>query len=147
MENPEDPSLPALAVELRVLASRLRRKLRAEGGSIGEFTPSQIEVLRRLDSEGPATVAALARAADMRPQSMGAIVATLEAAGLIAGTPDPADGRRTLFDLTEACRERVARNRAGREDWLLRTLRAEFSAEEQRQLATGVALLQRLVES
>jgi DNA-binding MarR family transcriptional regulator len=134
----------ALAAELRVLAGQLRRRLR-EQASLGDFTDSQIAVLRRLDSDGPATVTALARAEGMRPQSMGANVAALEAAGLISGTPDPNDGRQTILSLTAACRQKVKAGRTAREDWLFRAIRTNLAPAEQADLARAVELLKRLV--
>ncbi|HEY4067443.1 MAG TPA: MarR family transcriptional regulator [Burkholderiaceae bacterium] len=136
----------AAAGELRVLLGRFRRRLRAEG-TVGSFSASQREVLSRLDREGPATVTALARGEGMRPQSMGAIVAALEAAGLVSGAPDPNDGRQTILTLTPACRQLIRSSRAAREDWLFRAIRSELSAKEQKELATGVALLKRLVDA
>jgi DNA-binding MarR family transcriptional regulator len=136
----------ALAAELRVLISQLKRRLR-EQSSLGDLTESQIAVLRRLDSDGPATVTALARAESMRPQSMGANVAALEAAGLISGTPDPNDGRQTILSLTAACRQKVKAGRMAREDWLFRAIQTNLAPAEQEELARAVELLRRLAES
>ena len=134
----------ALAVELRVLIGQLKRRLR-EQASLGDLTESQIAALRRLDSDGPATVTALARAEGMRPQSMGANVAVLESAGLISGTPDPNDGRQTIWSLTAACRQKVKASRAAREDWLSRAIQTNLAPGEQQELARAVELLKRLV--
>jgi DNA-binding MarR family transcriptional regulator len=144
----EDPLAARLAGELRVLSGKLKRRLR-EQNQVGEggLTWSHVAVLGRLEREGPATVTALARALVMRPQSMGALVAALETAGLVRRTPDPGDGRQTLLAITEACRERVAAWRAAREDWLCRAIQAQLSAAEQRQLAGALALIKRIVES
>ena len=79
-----------LAGELRVLIGKLKRRLR-EQANPGDFTWSQKSVVIRLEREGPATVTTLARAEGVRPQSMGATVAVLEAAGLVRGSPDPRD--------------------------------------------------------
>jgi DNA-binding MarR family transcriptional regulator len=136
----------ALAVELHVLAGKLKRRLR-EQGNPGDLTPSQTSVLRHLEREGPATVTQLARAEGVRPQSLGATVAVLEAAGLISGKPDPEDGRQTILSLTPACRKMIGAGRAAREDWLFRTIRSKFTAAEQDELAKGVQLLKRLVET
>ena len=76
---------------------------------------------------------------------MGAVIAVLEAAGLIAGAPDPADGRQTLLSLTDNCRSRLAQGRAARQDWLTRTLEARLTATELDQLAAALPLLQRVV--
>jgi DNA-binding MarR family transcriptional regulator len=101
-------------------------------------------VLRQLEDNGPATTSALARIEGMRSQSMGTIVAALEEAGLVAGTPDPADGRQTLLSLTDHCREWIAQGRAARQDWLSRTIDARLSPDERAQLAQALPLLHRL---
>lgn len=134
-----------VARELRVLIGKLRRRLREEA-SAGDFTPSQAAVLLRLESDGPATVTELARAEGVRPQSMGATVAVLEAAGLLTGTPDPVDGRQTVLSLSAAALKTFKAGRAAREDWLFRTIRSKFNPREQKSLATGVELLKRLIE-
>lgn len=139
-----DPAT-TLAVELHDLVGKLRRRLR-EQATVGDLPPSQVSVLRRLERHGPATVSALARAAGMRSQSMGATVAALQSAGLVTGAPDPEDGRQTLLSLTPSCRKWLKDNRAVRQDWLLRTIQAELSPREQQQLAHALTLLQRLVE-
>lgn len=146
--QPDDPGATrasALARELRILIGQLKRRLREEAQA-GDLTLSQISVLGRLEREGAATVTALAKAEGMRPQSMGATVAVLEAAGLVQGTPDPSDRRQTILSLTAACRDMIEAGRAARQDWLFRTIRSKLSAAEQEELATGIALLKRLVD-
>ncbi|CAG9266960.1 DNA-binding transcriptional regulator, MarR family [Paraburkholderia unamae] len=133
-----------LAGDLRALVAQLRRRFR-EQAILGEFTPSQIAVLLRLEREGPATVSSLARAEGMRPQSMGTLIAPLEAAGHISGAADPSDGRQTLWSLTQAFRDWLKEGRAARQDWLSRTIEARLTGAEQQQLAAAVELLKRLV--
>jgi DNA-binding MarR family transcriptional regulator len=133
-----------LAQDLRALLGKLKRRLR-EQAHVGDLTPSQASVLLRLEKDGPATASSLARVEGMRPQSMGAVVAVLESAGLVRGAPDPTDGRQTLLSLTDACRKRVEEGRAARQDWLTRTLQARLSPQEQDKLAQAVELLERLV--
>lgn len=142
----ESAQTSALAAELRIVAGALSRRLR-EQGDVGDLTSAQKSVLLRLERDGPTTGSALARAEAMRPQSMGAIIATLEAAGYVAGTPDPADGRQTIVSLTDQFRDWVSAARAARQDWLLRTLQARLTAQEQRQLAGAVELLKRLLDT
>jgi DNA-binding MarR family transcriptional regulator len=135
----------ALAGELRALIGKVKRRLR-EQSDLGDLTGSQLSALARLEREGSGTVSSLARAEGMRPQSMGAIVAALEAAGLVQGRPDPNDGRQTILSLTEACRERVTKKRAARQDWLVRAIAARLSSQEQATVAAAIALLNRLVD-
>jgi DNA-binding MarR family transcriptional regulator len=135
----------ALAGDLRVVIGQLRRRLR-EQASFGDLTWSQTSVLSRLDREGPATVTSLARAEGMRPQSMGATVSALQAAGLVSGSPDPKDGRQTILSLTPTCQEWIKAGRAAKEDWLFRAIQSKLSPEEQEELASAVELLKRLAE-
>jgi DNA-binding MarR family transcriptional regulator len=136
----------ALAADLRAVMGKLKRRLR-EQARLGDLTESQISTLSRLEREGSATVTALAQAEGMRPQSMGAIVAALEAAGLVTRALDPNDGRQTLLSLTDACRERIKAARAAREDWLLRAIQKNIAPAEHEQLEGAVELLKRLVET
>lgn len=133
------------AAELRVLIGKLKRRLRERMTTEG-LTLSQLSVLSHLDREGPATVSELARVENVRPQSMGATVAGMQAAGLLHGEPDPGDGRRTLLSLTPLAREKIRSTRAAREDWLFHVIRERYSASEQDTLARGIALLKRLVD-
>ena len=135
----------ALARELRVLISQLRRTLR-EQTHLGDYTWSQAAVLIRLERDGPATVSALARAEGVRQQSMGTTVAALEAAGLVKGSPDPTDGRQTILSLTDTCREIVKTNRAAKDDWLFRAIETKLSSAEQEKLAVALELLKRLAD-
>lgn len=134
----------ALASDLRATLSSLKRRLR-ERGSVGDLTPSQTDVLRRLDRDGPATASGLARASGMRPQSMSAIVASLEAEGLVAGAPDPDDRRQTVISLTALCRDRLAKGRAAHQDWLIRRI-DRLTAGERAQLIAATAILRRMSE-
>ena len=136
----------ALAADIRVGFGKLKRRLREEGGS-AEVTPSQASALAQLEKLGPSTVTELATAEGVRPQSMGATIASLEATGFIVGTPDPADGRRTILSLSPAAVEKFSANRTAREGWLFQAIQQNLDAQEQRDLARGFAVLAKLVES
>ncbi|MEN3287588.1 MAG: hypothetical protein V7634_1888 [Bradyrhizobium sp.] len=144
--SPElDPPASVLAAELRALAGKLKRRLR-EQADAGDLTPSQVSVLLRLEKDGPATASNLARAEAMRPQSMGPVIASLEAMGLIRGAPDPNDGRQTILALTDECRQWIAKGRAARQDSLSRRIEQLLSPQERSELARAVTLLTRLVD-
>ncbi len=134
-----------LARSIRTLAGKLKRRMREQGGG-NDLPPSQIAVLVRLDRDGPSTVTALAKAENVRSQSMGATVAALEAAGLVAGAPHPTDGRQTVLSLTPACRRWIDDGRAARQDWLFHTLSERLSPDEQRRLADALVLFDRLLD-
>jgi DNA-binding MarR family transcriptional regulator len=135
----------ALAVELRAILGKLKRKLREQGGG-SDLTPSQVSVLLRLEKGGSAAVSSLARVEGMRPQSMSAIVTSLQEAGLVRGAPDPQDGRQTLMSISRECQKLLKEGRAARQDWLTTKIQKKLSAHEQEKLAASVDLLTRLVE-
>jgi DNA-binding MarR family transcriptional regulator len=139
------PFASALAHDLRANFRALKRRFR-EQAPAGELTPAQIAVVNRLEG-GPSTASALARAEGMRPQSMGPIIAALDSAGVIQGTPDPSDGRQTLLSLTDLYREQLNARREARQDWLEGIIATRLSPEEQQVLAQANALLRRIVES
>ncbi|SFN15324.1 MarR family winged helix-turn-helix transcriptional regulator [Variovorax sp. OV329] len=145
IEDPASDTTHALAVELRMLAAQLRRRLRQEA-SAADWTESQRAVLLRLERQEAATVTELAVAEGVRSQSMGATVASLIEAGYLKGAPDPADGRRTLLSLTPQSRKVFRQVRAAREDWLQRAITTRYSPAEQKQLAHAVQLLGRLLD-
>ena len=139
-----DAHISTMATELRVLVGQLKRRFR-EKVNLGDLTSSQLAVLRRLDSDGPATVTTLARAEGMRPQSMGANIAALESAGLVSGAPDPNDGRQTILSLTAACKEKVKVGRIAYDDWLIEAIEKTLSSAEQHELSRAIELLKRLL--
>ena len=138
-------SAAAAARDLRVVFSRLRRRLRdvAVGG---DLTPSQTAVLTRLWKEGASSASVLAGAERVRPQSMATIVAALDRRGLIERTPDPEDGRRQVVSLTEVGRERAESDRQVREEWLARAMQERYSERERRVILDALSLLERLTE-
>jgi len=138
------PDLDATAAALRVVAHRLDRRLRAESG-LQEFNLAQTVVLRRLRDAGPLTTSELARLEGVRPQSMGATVAELIAAGLVDRKPDPNDRRASLLSLSERAEGLAHVARGAKQNWLARTIGDRLDAEEQRRLVDAIGLLERLL--
>ena len=145
-QGSSDARVSALAADLRTSIGQLRRRLR-EQAQRGDLSGSQRAVIGLLAQDGSATVTTLARAERMRPQSMGATIATLETAGLLRGAPDPSDGRQTILSLTDVGRAWIAADRAAREDWLSRAIESSLSPKEQGELARALALIRRLVDT
>ncbi|HEY3483319.1 MAG TPA: MarR family transcriptional regulator [Streptomyces sp.] len=138
-----DAGTARLGADLRACLGPLVRRLRQVRPD-GELTLSQTSALVRLDREGPATSAELAAREGIRPQSMGAIVAVLRERGLVAGAPDPADGRRIVVSLTPAGLEGLLGARRERARRLTHAIAEELTAAEQEQLAAAIPLLERI---
>jgi DNA-binding MarR family transcriptional regulator len=130
---------------MRTVFRKLKLRYREHGGG-NDLTPSQTSVVLRLEKDGSATVSSLARAEQMRPQSMSAVVAPLVESGLVKGAPDPGDGRQTLMSLTPKCLKLLQQGRAARQDWLTTRISQKFTVQEQEKLQAALALLTRLVD-
>ncbi|MFB7306070.1 MarR family winged helix-turn-helix transcriptional regulator [Streptomyces sp. NPDC056192] len=140
-----EPSAEQVATQLASVVSRLLRRLRTTS-SDSLLTPTQRSVLARLDQEGPATTAALARAEYVRPQSMRLTLGALESQRLVERAPDPADGRKSVMSITVVGRTTLAAVRAAKHNWLAEAIAAELDGAERRTVAEATALLDRLVE-
>ena len=144
-DKPQNAIAAIIAQDLRSVVAKLKRRLRDQA-DVGDLTPTQASVLIRLEKDGPMTTSSLARVESMRPQSMGTVIAALEAAGFVKGAADPNDGRQTILSITESCRKWIEEGRAARQDWLSRTIETRLSGEEQDHLLSAVKLLQRLAD-
>ncbi len=122
----------------------LRRRVRAAVAS-RDLSWTQTTVLARLDKDGPATTADLARAERMKPQSMGSTVAALDRLGLVARKPHPTDGRQLIVALT--AKGAALRKKASDEKrtWLVQAV-ARLSREERKTLFAAGEIIKRLVE-
>jgi DNA-binding MarR family transcriptional regulator len=132
-----------LALALGLLVRRLRSAAPSESH---ELSWTQKAVMVRLDTEGPATTADLARAEGMKPQSMGTTIATLEEMGMVEREPHPTDGRQMNIALTEKGARMRKETRIAKQTWLAEAI-AKLDAAEQKSLPAVTALIKRLGES
>ena len=139
----QEDAAAELALALGLLMRRVRSATPAESH---ELSWTQKAVMVRLDGEGPATIAELARAEGVKPQSMGATVAALEEMGIVERKPHPTDGRQMNIALTTKG-ARVRRDaRIAKQTWLAQSI-AKLDATEQKKLPALTALIKRLGES
>lgn len=135
-------AIESLAAELALAAGQLARRLRTPGQP-GGLSLSQLAVLARLEPRDGITAAELARAEAMKPQSMGAILAALEAQDLVRRRPDPRDGRRILFALTAKGAAIRTERSAAKRQWLTSAL-ARLDVRDLQTLGAAVPLLKQL---
>ncbi|MFX0575284.1 MarR family winged helix-turn-helix transcriptional regulator [Nocardia nepalensis] len=134
-----------IAEELQSVVGALVRRMRAVSPG-RELSLSQVSVLKRLDREGPATVADLARADKLRHQSMAATVATLVDRGLLRRTTDSFDLRRKLLTLTEGGRALLTERRMTGQEHLAELIGDRLNAAERERVAASLVLLRRLLD-
>ncbi|MBE1160922.1 MarR family winged helix-turn-helix transcriptional regulator [Dyella acidiphila] len=147
MPRPAQPhaALESAVSDLTVAVGQLLRRLRSQTDP-SDLNLSQHAVLSRLDQQGAMTTAELARAESMKPQSMGAILASLEQEGMVARQPHPTDGRQILFALTAGGTEVRRQRGLAKRAWLLAAM-GTLEPEELQTVIAAIPLIKRLGES
>jgi DNA-binding MarR family transcriptional regulator len=122
----------------------LVRRVRAAAAA-HELSWTEAAVMGRLDRDGPATTADLARAESVKPQSMGATIAALEEMGLVERKPHRTDGRQ--MNIVVTAKGAAVRKSAtdAKTTWLAQAL-AQLDEQERQTLLAAGAIIKRLVE-
>jgi DNA-binding MarR family transcriptional regulator len=131
------------AMALGLLVRRIRADTAPE---MQEFSWTQQAVLRRLEKDGPATAADLARAERVKPQSMGTALGLLEKMGLVERKAHPTDGRQINIKLTARGITLRRNTKEARNAWLSRAI-AELDRQEQITVFKAGELFKRMAET
>jgi DNA-binding MarR family transcriptional regulator len=142
--SPVDP--PALRLAMAIARVRARLREIDRSGSMG-LTLSQLGIVNRLRRDGPATAASLAAAEHVSQQAIAQILTTLKRAGLVEATPDPADGRKCLLEVTETGHALIGSILASRNAWLVRAVEQTIGPDERDALDGAIDLLERLADA
>ncbi|MBF9070685.1 MarR family winged helix-turn-helix transcriptional regulator [Streptacidiphilus fuscans] len=105
------------------------------------LAPGEFLVLQDLFLNGRSAVGDVAKRTGLAQSRVSTSVRSFVERGWAVTSADPADGRKTLVDLTAEVRTAGAKRREGRAD---RTLTSALSAAEPEERATLVAALARL---
>jgi DNA-binding MarR family transcriptional regulator len=131
--------------ELAHAVGQLVRRVRA-AGTPQDLSWAETAVMARLDKNGPATTADLARAEGVRPQSMGATVAALEDMGIVERKAHPTDGRQVNIVLSARGAAIRKSSKDAKLTWLARAI-AGLDDEEKETLFAAVEIIKRLAQS
>ena len=136
--------MAAIADELQLVMGALVRQMRSVSPA-HNISLSQVSVLKRLDREGPHTVADLARLDMITHQSVTTSVDALADRGFVRRVPDPGDRRRKLVSITaDGLRLLTERREAGAEN-LAAAIASRLTGAERAHLARAIPLMQRLL--
>jgi DNA-binding MarR family transcriptional regulator len=137
-------TLESAVADLTQALGLLVRRVRAAAAS-HELSLTESSVLGRLDRDGPATTADLARAEGMKPQSMGTTIAALEERGFVVRRAHPTDGRQVNIELTAkgtAMRKGIG---DAKRTWLAQAMSGLDEDERETLFAAG-RIMRRLVD-
>lgn len=132
-----------LAGRLRLVVTRLNRRLRQQGESgLGASTHSALATIAR---RGPLSLGELAALEGVKPPSITTTVSGLQAQGLVTRVVDSADRRVSRVAVTARGRLRLLRSRTRKTAYLA----ARLEALDERQLQVleeAAAILERALE-
>jgi DNA-binding MarR family transcriptional regulator len=138
----ESLSHAAAAARLRVAVARLARQLRQN--SPGGLTLSQWSALATVEEGQSLRIGDLADREGVSAPTATRLVASLEEAGLLARTTDPADRRTAYVALTDAGREKLEWTRGVRNASLAQRL-AAMPDDDVRRLIELLPLLESIL--
>jgi DNA-binding MarR family transcriptional regulator len=95
------PQTAATGEQVLVALWRVIRRLKSSAANLAG-DPAALHVVHMVKEHGPLRLTALAEAATLDASTVSRHVQHLEAAGHLARTPDPADRRATLIELTDS---------------------------------------------
>lgn len=141
MATLDERVVTALTSVMRSLQRPLFRHI-AEAG----LTPTQFAVLETLLHKGPRTVNQIIDDVLSSSGNIAVVIDNLQAAGLLTKTPNPADGRSRLVQLTAEGDARI-RSYYPRHRDELRRLMAALDRDDKKRLIGALADLRRSVET
>ena len=135
-------SIETDVIDLLQAIGLLVRRARASAAS-QELSLTESVVLARLGKDGPATIAFLARAESMKPQSMGTTISALEERGLIERKPHPTDGRQVYINLSAQGAAMRKSAKDAKQIWLAQAI-DKLDKQEQKVLFAASEIIRRL---
>jgi DNA-binding MarR family transcriptional regulator len=142
--TPTEPATaPALPSRLRMVVTRLARRLRQQGEA--SASPTQLAALATIERDGPLTLGALAAIERVRPPTITAAVGRLEERGLARRRVDARDRRVARVEITPQGRRLLAQSRSRKTAYLEWQL-AALTADERDTLERATEILERVLE-
>jgi DNA-binding MarR family transcriptional regulator len=133
---------PALPARLRLVVTRLARRLRQQGETAA--SPTQLAALATVERHGSITLGELAAVERVQPPTITAAIGRLEQRGLVRRRTDPDDRRVARVEITREGRRLLERSRSRKTAYLERRL-AALSADERVTLERAAEILERLL--
>lgn len=133
-----------IADELQLVVGALVRQMRSVSPR-RDVSLSQVSILKRLDREGPRTVAELARLDKITHQSVTVLVNALVGRGLVRRVSDQDDLRRKLLVITSDGMQLLAERREAGLENLARVIADRLSDAERTLLSQALPLMRRLL--
>jgi DNA-binding MarR family transcriptional regulator len=141
--TPPTRPAPGLPARLRLVITRLARRLRQQGETAA--SPTQLSALATIERDGPLTLGELAAVERVQPPTITAAVGRLEQRGLVRRSTDAVDRRVARVEITGQGRRLLEQSRSRKTAYLERRL-ADLSSDDRATLERAAEILERLLE-
>ncbi len=135
-----------LASALRIVVSRMIKKLRCKSSSAASLSLTGRSVLKLLDEYKELQPGELAAMEKVTAQSMSQILNHLFDLGYITRKVSSSDKRKVFISLSKTGQNLLHKTRHERDEWLSKAITKTLTAREQEQLQKSLVLLTKLVE-
>ncbi|WP_183557985.1 MarR family winged helix-turn-helix transcriptional regulator [Mucilaginibacter sp. SP1R1] len=135
-----------LASELRIVVTRLIKKLRKQSLTAGQLSLTERSTIALLDQHQELLPNELAAMEKITTQSMSQILSNLLQRGLIKRRISETDKRKAIISLSTLGRAMLYQVRNERDEWLNKALEATCTLEEQALLKKAIGPLTKLVD-
>lgn len=135
-----------LATDLRMVVTRLIKKLRSKSSTAGELSLTERSTMALLDQHRELLPSELAAMEKITTQSMSQILNHLLELGYITRRPDKTDKRKAIISLSKAGQHILYKVRTERDEWLSQALQETCSAKELDILQRALVPLTKLVD-
>jgi DNA-binding MarR family transcriptional regulator len=142
---PSPKQMESIAELTLVFGSLIRRIRAAAPSELSDLSWTQKSVIVRLDKDGPATAADLARAEGVKSQSMGTAIAMLEKMGIVERKAHPTDGRQMNVVLTAKGKTIRENTREAKHTWLAQAVEMLDKKDQETLFAAG-KVIKKLVD-
>jgi DNA-binding MarR family transcriptional regulator len=135
-----------LASELRMVLTRLTKKLRSKSSTSNNLSLTERSTLALLDQHRELLPSELAAMEKITTQSMSQILNHLLELGLISRRISETDKRKAIITLSKAGQTILYKVRNERDEWLQKAMQETCTAKEQDMLRRALAPLTKLVD-
>jgi DNA-binding MarR family transcriptional regulator len=135
-----------LASDLRMVITRLIKKLRIKSETSGQLSLTERSTLALLDQHKELLPSELAAMEKITTQSMSQILNNLLELGYISRKISKTDKRKSIISLSNGGQNILYKVRNERDEWLNKALQETCSAKEQDMLSRAIAPLTKLVD-
>lgn len=143
---PQTEEAAQLAAELRVVLTRLLKKMRSQSPTHARLSLTERSIIKLLDKHKALLPSEMAKIEKVTTQSMSQILNKLSGLGYIVRQPQETDRRKVMISLSEQGAALLDTTRNEVEEWLAKAIGTACTPNDLERLRNALGPLTKLVE-